>query len=182
LQATRHEQTFEYDRAGHIKFRRTVAVPAPEQTAMSEPEGYLVVETHPDHADLVRIYGTAQLPLPIPTGDAHADSTKSRVRYAASFPALVVAQMHAQTALGRNMVDAEAGLYRVDPVTAIAAVEAIDLSHRRVYMDPEIAADPRLSALIDRRRERHRRVRRIWTIVGILAIILLVLLAQIPVF
>jgi hypothetical protein len=182
LQATRHEQTFGYGRADHIKLRRAVAVPASEQTAMSEPEGYLVVETHPDHADLVRVYGTGQLPLPIPTGDAHPDSTKSRVRYAASFPALLVAQMHAQTALRRNMVDAEAGLYRVDPVTAIAAVEAIDLSHRRVYMDPEIAADPRLAALIDRRRERHRRTRRIWTIVGILAIILLVLFAQIPVF
>jgi hypothetical protein len=80
------------------------------------------------------------------------------------------------------MVDAETGLYRVDPLTAVAAVDAIDLSHRTIYLDPRIAADPRLTAGIEQRRLRHRMVGRIWTGVGILAIILLILLSQIPVF
>jgi hypothetical protein len=157
-----------------------VAEPASEQPAMSEPNGYLVVETHPDHADLVRVYGTRELPI-LPDGSP-TDPGRPRIRYVASFSALQVAQMHAQTALRKGMVDAEAGLYRVDPLTAVAAVDAIDLSHRTIHLDPRIAADPRLSAEIEQRRRRQRMAGRIWTSVGILAIIILILLSQIPVF
>lgn len=164
---------------GHPSPCGRVAEPASEQPAMSEPNGYLVVETHPDHADLVRVYGTRELPI-LPDGSS--THLGPRIRYVASFSALQVAQMHAQTALRKGMVDAEAGLYRVDPLTAVAAVDAIDLSHRTIYLDPRIAADPRLTAGIEQRRLRHRMAGRIWTTVGILAIILLILLSQIPVF
>jgi hypothetical protein len=90
--------------------------------------------------------------------------------------------MHAQTALGRRLVDIDAGLYRVDPVTAVAAVEAIELSHRRIYIDPEIAADPRLSAEIAQRHRHQGWVGWIWTSVGLLALLVLFLFSLLPVF
>lgn len=147
---------------------------------MSERGGYLVVETRADRGGLVRVHATRQKP-PDPV-DIAPDPSQPRLRYAAFFTSLHVATMHAQTALRRGMVDAQAGLYRTDPVTAIAAVEAIDLAHRRVYLDPALADDPRLAAQIERRRMRHRWANRIWTAIGIFAIIMLILFAQIPVF
>lgn len=147
---------------------------------MSERDGYLVVETQADHDGFVRVHATRHTPA-LPEGTS-PDPTRPLLRYAAFFPSLHVATMHAQTALRRGMVDAEAGLYRTDPVTAIAAVEAIDLDHRRVFLDPTLAADPRLSMLIEQRRTRQLWTNRVWTAVGILAILLLILFAQIPVF
>ncbi|RKT46158.1 hypothetical protein [Thiocapsa rosea] len=147
---------------------------------MSDLEGYLIVETRDDRPGLVRVFSSPQNPT---TSDVvGTDSAGPRLRYAAFFPALHVARMHAQTALRRSMVDAEAGLYRTDPVTAAAAVDAIDLTHQRVYLAPEIESDPGFSTAREQRRGRRRWLNRIWTAVGILAIILLVLFAQIPVF
>lgn len=147
---------------------------------MTEPEGYLIVETHPGHPDLVRVQGTQRSPVP-PDGSP-PDPSSPRICYIAFFSALHVARMHAQTALRNRMVDAEAGLYRVDPVTAVAAVDAIDLRHQRLYLASEIESDPRFLEQIERRHWRQRLANRIWTAVGILAILLLFLFAQIPVF
>lgn len=147
---------------------------------MGELEGYLIVETRADRPGLVRVFGAPQAPSPAEIETS--DPSRPRVCYAAFFPALHVARMHAQTALRHSMVDAEAGLYRTDPVTATAAVDAIDLVHRRIFVAPEIESDPRLFAQIEKRCKRRRLANRIWTAVGILAIILLVLFAQIPVF
>lgn len=147
---------------------------------MSDLEGYLIVETRADRPDLVRVFGAAQKPS-LSDGTT-VDPSRPRIGYAAFFPALHIARMHAQTALRHVMVDAEAGLYRTDPVTAAAAVDAIDLAHRRLFLAPEIESDPRFLAQIEKRFKRHRLANRIWTAVGILAIILLVLFAQIPVF
>lgn len=147
---------------------------------MSDLEGYLIVETRADRPGLVRVFSAPQKPSL--SDDTTADASRPRIRYAAFFPALHVARMHAQTALRRSMVDAEAGLYRTDPVTAAAAVDSIDLSHRRVYLAPEIESDPGFRAAREQRHRRQRLANRIWTIVGVLAIILLVLFAQIPVF
>lgn len=147
---------------------------------MNDPEGYLVVETDPEHHDLVRVRST--LESPVPPGGSPLGERPSRICYVAFFSALHVARMHAQTALRRQMVDAEAGLYRVDPVTAVAAVDAIDLRHQRLYLAPEIESDPRFRAQIAHRQRRHHLANRVWMAVGILAIIVLVLFAQIPVF
>ena len=105
---------------------------------------------------------------------------RNPIRYVAAFDSLAIALMHAQTALRRCLIDVEAGLYRTDPLTAVAAVDAIDLRHQVRYLDPELAADPRLSVLTGQRRARRRRIDRVWTAVGILAILLLLLLGQIP--
>ncbi len=48
------------------------------------------------------------------------------------------------------------------------------------YLDPELAANPRLSAAIEQRRTRRRWINRAWNAVGILAILLLLLLGQFP--
>ena len=83
--------------------------------------------------------------------------------------------MHAHTALRRGLIDIDAHLSTADPVTAVGAIDAIVLSHRRVYLDPELAADPALEAEIGRRRRMHRRIDRIWNGVGIAAILLLII-------
>lgn len=147
---------------------------------MAEQAGYLTVETRADRPGLVRIQGTHTRPAE-PRGPP-SDRDGVQLRYAASFGALHVALMHAQTALRHQMVDAESGLYRVGVLEAVAAVDAIDLQHRRVYLDPGLDADPRLEEQVERRRRRHRLIDRIWTAVGVLAILLLLLFSQIPVF
>lgn len=156
--------------------------PSPRET--ESLSGFLVVETRADRPGYVRVYPTRETPS-APSADepdTDADSPHPRLRYAAAFPALHVAGMHAQTALHRSIVDAESGLFRADPVVAAAAVEAIDLAHRRLYLDPKIAADPRFARLVDQRHARQRLYDRIWTLVGILAILVLILFSQIPVF
>jgi hypothetical protein len=100
---------------------------------------------------------------------------KPQIRYAALFNDLNVALMHAHTALRRGLIDIDAQLYRANPARAVAAIDAIDLSHRRVYLDPELAADPALDAEIGRRRRMRRRIDRIWNGVGIAAILLLII-------
>ncbi len=142
--------------------------------------GYLVIETRSDRPGLVRLY-SAPAPPPSLTGGS-PDPYGALTRYVASFPSCHIALMHAQTALGRRLVDIDSGLYRVDPVTAVAVVEAIELSHRRIHIDPEIAADPRLSAETARRHRRQAWTGWIWTTVGLLALLVLLLFSLVPVF
>lgn len=142
--------------------------------------GYLIIETRSDRPGLVRLY-----PAPAPPPSLTAGSpgpSGARTRYVVSFHSLHVALMHAQTALGRHLVDIDSGLYRVDPVTAVAAVEAIELSHRRIHIDPEIAADPRLSAEIARRQRHQGWLGWIWATIGLLALLALLLFSLLPVF
>jgi hypothetical protein len=131
--------------------------------------GYLLVETDKRHPKLVRIRETASAP-PLPARERPG----SVVRYAARFDDVSAARMHAHTALRHRLVDVDAGLYRSDPIAAVAAVDASDLTHRRFYLDPLLANDPALDTAIAYRRQRRRIVDRIWHIVGGLAILLLV--------
>ncbi|NEX19944.1 hypothetical protein G3480_06395 [Thiorhodococcus mannitoliphagus] len=139
------------------------------------PKGYLIVETRADRPGITCIHATEHLADPeSPSSSQDADT---KVHFAARFGNLFVARMHAHTALRGRTLDAEAGLYRTDPATAIAAIDAIDLRHEQLYLDPAIAADPGLAQATEHRRRNHRRVDRIFNGVGIAAIILLVLLA-----
>ena len=144
--------------------------------------GYLIVETRADHAGRVRIYSAARQPTLLAESQTPAseDPAIPCIRYVAVFDSLDVALMHAQTALRGCLIDVDAGLYRTDPLTAVAAVDAIDLRHQVQYLDPALAADPRLSAATEQRRTRRRWIDRAWTAVGILAILLLLLLGQFP--
>lgn len=146
-------------------------------------QGYLLIETHPDHPGRIHIRGVDHLeaippdaipPDAIRPGPTRAEPVREpRIRYAARFGDLDVALMHAHTVLRRGLIDIDAHLYRADPVTAVAAVDAIELNHRRVYLDPCLAADPGLEAEIARHHRVHRRIDRIWNGVGIAALLLL---------
>lgn len=138
-------------------------------------KGYLIIETGADHPGVTRIHTTDQLADPESPSSAKEPNTK--IHFVARFGNVFVARMHAHTALRHQTLDAEAGLYRVDPTTAVAAIDAIDLRHEPLYLDPDIAADPRLQQDTAHRRRSHRRVDRIFNGVGVAAVILLILLA-----
>lgn len=138
-------------------------------------QGYLLIETHPDYPSRVRLLTADRPPGEPPGPAAGAPPGHPRIRYAALFNDQDVAAMHAHTALRRDLIDIDAHLYRTDPIRAVAAVESIALNHRRIYLDPDLASDPRLGAEIARRQGRLRRRDRIWNGVGLLAVLLLLL-------
>jgi len=90
--------------------------------------------------------------------------------------------MHAHAGLRHHLVDLDAALYRVDIVEAIAAVEAIELRHRRVYLDPDVggAEGAELERQTQRMRARKERLGRIWSGIGLAAVIWLLLWALSP--
>jgi hypothetical protein len=138
-------------------------------------QGYLSVETHPDHPDQVRIVPSERAPVP---PDATApDLHAARVRCVVRFEDLDVATMHAHTALRRRVVDIDDHRYRVDPVTAVAAIDAIGLRHQRIHLDPAVANDPALADSVEHLRARRRRRDAIWNGVGLTALIWLLVQA-----
>jgi hypothetical protein len=139
--------------------------------------GYLSLETSASHPGLVRIRSLKDDgPPPLPQGADGAPDPA--VRLVMRYQDVDAARMHAHTALRRRLVDVNAHTYRASLVEAIAGIEAIDLPHRLIYLDPELD-DPTRRAIDDRvatRRRRQALVDRIWQIVGGLAIGFLVLL------
>jgi hypothetical protein len=134
-------------------------------------QGYLVVQTRPDRPGLVRVLGMNRLPATPSAGARGSDIPV--VRYAAAFTDLDAALMHAHAGLRRGLVDVDARLYRTDALEAVAVADAIELRHRVAYLDPELAAAPRLAAETSRLRARHRLADKVWTGVGIAGILLL---------
>jgi hypothetical protein len=135
--------------------------------------GYLVIETNRSRPGIVRILEAASLPAEDRWGDQHREGP--RVRYIARFNDLSAGRMDAHRALRRRLMDVEGGLYRCEPLDAVAAVEASHLPHRTAYLDPDLAEDPRLSKIAATRRRRHRLADRIWRAIGVAAVLLLVL-------
>ena len=135
--------------------------------------GYLVIETDRAHPGVVRILETASLPPEYRRG--HRQGKGPRVRYAARFDDLSAGRMHAHGALRRRLLDADMCLYRCDPVDAVAAVQASELSHRTAYLDPELAEDPRLAEITATIRKRHRIADWAWRAVGVAAVLFLVI-------
>ena len=127
--------------------------------------GYLTIETNPAYPGTVRLRGIDALPAP-------ADGT-SKLLYAARFTDLDAALMHFHTPLRRHLVDLERRLYRTPDAKAIAVAEAIELPHRRVFIDPGLADDRELAAAINRLHRSHRRRDRIFDLIGLLALLLL---------
>jgi hypothetical protein len=136
--------------------------------------GVLYLETHAAHPGLVRL---ALADVPPPTGAG--PNVAARVRYAARFADQDAALMHTHELLRRRLVDVDARLYRTSVPAAIAAIESLDLSHRRLYVDPDLDADS--VAAIGRaqtRLVRHRQVvDRVWKVVGYVVLGLLLLRA-----
>jgi hypothetical protein len=137
-------------------------------------KGFLLVEIHADRPGLVRIRAIEHCPDPPPW--TKPSDSGSRVLYAARFADLDTAVMHAHAALRRGLIDIDSRLYRAEPLAAVAATDTIGLSHRQVYLDPELAGDPEMQRQIDRRQRRKERIDRIWKGVGVAALMLLALM------
>ena len=140
--------------------------------------GFLCLETSASHPGLVQVRGMPDGPPPIP-GDQEAGATDPEIRLVLRFHDLDAARMHAHDALRRHLVDADSGTYRVELAEAVACIQAIDLRHQQLYLDPRLdretltAVARRLTAC-----ERHQaRVQLAWKIVGGLGIALLVILS-----
>ena len=132
-------------------------------------EGYLIIETHAEHPRLVRVRKSETAPAEPVRGD----QTDPRVRYVAHFSDLSAAQMQTHTRLRHRLVDVETGLYRCDPTTAVAAAQSLELKHRQIYLDPDLAEDEALATAAARHRRRHGLADRVWQAVGILAVMFL---------
>ena len=97
--------------------------------------GYLAVETHRNRPGMVRLVLSTELPRP---GRGTGAGPDTRLRYAARFNDRDAALMHTHEILKRRLIDPDAHLYRAEMAHAIAAIESIGLSHRDVYIDPEL--------------------------------------------
>jgi hypothetical protein len=136
--------------------------------------GHLIVETGGAQPERVRIYASGY-PPPLPKPQERGQDP--RPCHVVFFDDLSAARMHAHELLRRKLIDVESGLYRATPIEAVAAVESIDLAHRRVYLDPDIAADRALSERVARLRSSRLRAERTWRLIGFAALILLVIKA-----
>jgi len=133
--------------------------------------GYLVIETDGGRPGFVRITERASIPAE-PTSRR---GREPRMLYAARFDDLSAGHMHAHAALRHCLVDVDECIYRSDPISAIAAVDAVDLSHRVAYLDPRLERDPELVRTIAERRKRLKLAHRIWQAVGVIAVLLLLI-------
>jgi len=131
-----------------------------------------LIESRDDRPDRIRVRALAELPA-MQSGTVLKSEGDARLRYAARFEDVDAALMHAHNALRRRLIDVDRRLYRTDPIEAVAAVDAIDLPHRRVHLDATLAGDDRLTARIARRRAGHERDDRIWTGIGAAALLFL---------
>ncbi|MBT3044953.1 MAG: hypothetical protein KME67_19005 [Candidatus Thiodiazotropha sp. (ex Codakia orbicularis)] len=129
--------------------------------------GYLTLETHPEHLDLVRVIVKDELP------NTQEASYGSQIRYIARFNDIDAGQMHLHNMLHNNLVDLDNHIYRIDLNQAIAAVEADDLNHARVWIDPSLGENDR--SFIDTQtakfKLRHKKWNRFWLIVGAVFVI-----------
>lgn len=131
--------------------------------------GYLYLQTHPEHPGLVRFLAAARPP------DPDRSEGGSKIRYIAHFNDIGAARMHVQNALHGRLVDLDARMYRTSLAQAIAVVEADNLKHERIWIDPgldreEVQTLDRLTAY---RRKRLRSYDRFWQGVGIFFLIYL---------
>jgi len=129
--------------------------------------GYLYLETHKDHPGLVRCLIQDRMPS---TGG----ESGSGIRYIARFKDIDAAQMHFQNRLRRLLVDIDKHLYRVDLATAVAAVEADDLRHERVWMDAGLDSEA-LRSRTDEYRSKSQKQDAFWRYVGMIALVMLLL-------
>jgi hypothetical protein len=113
--------------------------------------GHLAVETHVDRTGLVRLFVAEHSPAP-----EADDSRQPQVRYVARFNDSEAALMHAHEHLKRRLIDPDSRLYRASLEQAVAAIETIELRHRRIYLDPNLG-DGSLDA-IDSESRRFRRI------------------------
>ncbi|MCU7846199.1 MAG: hypothetical protein KZQ93_20370 [Candidatus Thiodiazotropha sp. (ex Monitilora ramsayi)] len=135
--------------------------------------GFLTLETHPDRAGLVRVNIRDKAPQPTERPDG------SKIRYVARFKDIEAGRMHVQNMMRRSLVDLENRIYRRDLDEMIACVEADNLDHTRIWMDPDInqQASQHIEHLVEKYKTDQKWLDLIWRMVGFAAIILLVITA-----
>jgi hypothetical protein len=126
--------------------------------------GYLLLETRPDQPGLVVARVRSEAP------QANADG----LRFAARFNDIDAALMHLHQRLRRRLRTLEPRTYAVDLVEAVAAADAIELDHRRVYLDPSLSQSDAVDARIEAYHRRYQLKDWLLQAVGILALIFLV--------
>lgn len=138
--------------------------------------GYLYLESRSDYPGLVRVLTATTEP------QAPFDRDGSHIEYIARFDDESAAMMHLHQALHRHLVDINSHSYTVPMAQAVAAVEADDLRHQRIWIAPQLATDSLewIEADAERRRQRQTWRTRIWQWIGWLAILLLLLLGRVP--
>ncbi|WP_462321121.1 hypothetical protein [Halochromatium sp.] len=88
--------------------------------------------------------------------------------------------MHLHECLRRHLDRLEPRRYAVDLEEAVAAADAVELDHRRVFIEPALADGGRVNNRIEQLRNRHRRFDRLMHLVGLVALVLLSLLTLVP--
>ena len=138
--------------------------------------GFLTLETHPDHNGLVRVRMRDRMPALAQQKDGAA------IRYVARFQDVEAAQMHVQNMMHARLVNLEKRIYRKPLADMIACVEADELDHTKVWMDPALdqQARERIASLVDRHRRRHKAVDLVWRTIGLAALLLLLITSLNP--
>jgi len=95
------------------------------------------------------------------------------LKYVARFSDIDAALMHFHTGLRRRLVNVDMRLYRASETEAVAISEAIELPHRRIYLDPELAQDPNLQYRVERLHCSHRFWARLFDLIGLFALLAL---------
>ena len=133
--------------------------------------GFLSLITHPDHPGMVRVRVDEVLPELKPQEDG------SEIRYLARFKDGEAGLMHVQNVMHAALLDLENRIYRKPQSKMIACVEADNLDHERIWIDPDIPAEERkeIDKLTRQRKAALRRTDRIWQVVGFLGLLLLLL-------
>jgi hypothetical protein len=133
--------------------------------------GYLVLETCAERPDLVFVGARDRAPVtPPPAG----------LRFVAWFKDLDAALMHFHTGCRRALEALEPRCYRVDLIEAMAIADAIELEHRRVFIDPEVAGQEALDVRIAALHQRQRAYDRWLNAVGLAAVVILLLQGLLP--
>jgi hypothetical protein len=127
----------------------------------------LLLETQPDQPGVVSVSARDGMPRLDQLG----------LRFAARFDDIDAALMHLHECLRRHLNTLEPRSYRVDLEEAVAAADAVELDHRRIFVEPELAAHGTLDARIEALHRRHRRYDRLMNAIGVFALIALILLS-----
>ena len=133
--------------------------------------GYLYLQTHNDHPELVRVLTSEHSP------DVQHSQPPTAIPYVARFNDLDAAKMHFHNELRRKLVDIDTSLYQISLAEAIATVEAEELRHQRVWIDPALSQSAlnQVETITARAQRRHQLHNLIWRTVGVIAIVWLLL-------
>jgi hypothetical protein len=133
--------------------------------------GFLSLITHPEHPGLVR----ARIHYKLPELKRQKDG--SEIRYLARFRDSEAGLMHVQNAMHAALIDRDNRVYRKPLAKMIACVEADNLDHERIWIDPQIPAEEleRIDTQTRQRKVSQRPTDLIWQIVGYLGLLLLLL-------